>query len=362
MIRELLSSALRPWPILSLRLRGARGEMLRELKIRLPGRYVVQELNVNLRIERDFFGTKPGLKIHWNFRSLFVSFGSQLNFSKASLPIWKPYLGENLIPSFELKYDETSSYELRNQCGQRLEFLFEYVPLVSLARNSFREHFWVFSGFFPVLILCLLGLIPAQRSSRQETLDLSKTQVRLENQHMTKSGVSTTHSKFQNQIRSWNSGRKLPSASAFKKSYEELLRVKETNTQDAGRESADSVRAAWADDLETENFEMSDLNISAQEIQKNLQPYFADLKDCYDDVLIRDSSFQGSPRLILRIDISGKISEIQIQEMDRARASSVQMLKQCFSGVFSKLRIPKPNQEFLVSRRMYLNVGSTSLQ
>jgi len=355
-IRGFLSSILGRWPTLHLSLRGTHGEMLGELKIKTPGSYVVCQLNGGLKIERNFFSLKPGLKVQWNFKSLCVSFASHLSLSNASATIWKPYWDEDLIPSFELKCDERSSYELTNQIGQRLRFSFEYISLANLSKTFFREHFWILSGCFPIFIICLMGLIPAQTPCDYQTIDISKIESSIVTKPLTGSGAATTRSKIQNQIRSWSSGPRLPSADTFKKSYEDLLKIKDTETHTSRRGLRDTVRAAWADDLEAGEIEANDLNISAHEIQKSLQPFFSDLKDCYDDVLIRDSSFHGSPRLILRIGMDGRVSDIQIQEMNRSKAASVQMLKECFLGVLRRAQVPKPNQEFLVSRRMYLNI------
>lgn len=99
--------------------------------------------------------------------------------------------------------------------------------------------------------------------------------------------------------------------------------------------------------------DLPELNISADEIRRALLSKETALQDCYNDVLIRDSSLQGRPQIVLDISQSGAVEAVSINYLT-GRPQSLGELQQCFRKVLRSLRLPPANQAFAVTQTLIL--------
>jgi len=101
------------------------------------------------------------------------------------------------------------------------------------------------------------------------------------------------------------------------------------------------------------------LNLSETQIAKALQPVQASLQNCYDDVLIRDATLRGRPRLLLevgphKITKLGIVRDVEISNF-KAKKESIEQLQACFLKAYQKAKLPPPNQDFLVTYTLVLS-------
>ena len=83
-----------------------------------------------------------------------------------------------------------------------------------------------------------------------------------------------------------------------------------------------------------------------------IQPY---LQDCYDDVLIHDSSIKGRPKLILQIvKNQGTVEDLEITNL-KAKSKSLKSLRRCFLDAYRHAQIPQANQNFYVTYTLVMN-------
>lgn len=102
-----------------------------------------------------------------------------------------------------------------------------------------------------------------------------------------------------------------------------------------------------------------DLNIESQMIAKLLKPSLPKLQDCYDEILLRDSSLTGNPKLWIDFDIHGRVEAVDIENLKSKKKETIRYLSRCFRGVYQNLQLPKkPNQAFSVTRTLILKQRS----
>jgi len=95
------------------------------------------------------------------------------------------------------------------------------------------------------------------------------------------------------------------------------------------------------------------LNLSAQQVSAIIEGVNYRLKECYDDILIRDSSLQGRPQIIIQVAKAGTVENLNLGSI-QGNARSLQALSQCFKGVFQSVKFPQANQAFAVTQTLVL--------
>jgi hypothetical protein len=110
---------------------------------------------------------------------------------------------------------------------------------------------------------------------------------------------------------------------------------------------------SWTLDQDQLELDMKKLNLSNEQILQALQPMLPRLQDCFSEALIRDSSLSGSARLWIHIDLAGKVESLEIEGLT-GKERSRSYLKSCFEEASRKIKLPKPNQAFSITRSLYL--------
>lgn len=95
------------------------------------------------------------------------------------------------------------------------------------------------------------------------------------------------------------------------------------------------------------------LNLSDEEVAKALRSVSAELRECYNQVLIRDTTLKGKPQVVVDINTSGRVSGLQLVGLS-ARDASISQLRSCFLGAYRTVSLRKPNQAFVVTQTMVL--------
>lgn len=96
------------------------------------------------------------------------------------------------------------------------------------------------------------------------------------------------------------------------------------------------------------------LNLSEASLAKSFRQLHPRLKECYDQVLIRDSQLAGQMNLWVDINQKGQVEDIQIQ--GKGSQASFLILQDCFQNVYKRLRLSeKPNQAFRVRQSLFLS-------
>ncbi|MDB5039055.1 MAG: hypothetical protein JWQ35_2583 [Bacteriovoracaceae bacterium] len=137
------------------------------------------------------------------------------------------------------------------------------------------------------------------------------------------------------------------------KNHTVIAKNSPTQLDRAFSEKAGTFKTTWSIDDEIKKSE-NPLNLSDAQVRAALQPAYAKLKECYEDVLIQDSSLKGEPQLRLDVNKAGKVSAVDLSYLN-ARASSLKNLKDCFLRAYQTVQLPKPNRDFQVIHTLVLN-------
>ncbi len=95
------------------------------------------------------------------------------------------------------------------------------------------------------------------------------------------------------------------------------------------------------------------LNLSPQQLNAVFETVNPQLKECYDDVLVRDASLQGRPQVIVQVAQEGSVQNVGIQYL-QGRSAALAMLQDCFQRTFRTVKFPKANQAFAVTQTLVL--------
>lgn len=95
------------------------------------------------------------------------------------------------------------------------------------------------------------------------------------------------------------------------------------------------------------------LNVSEQEIARLLGGVNQQLKECYDDALIQDSSLQGRPQVVISIAKAGNVEDVGLNYV-KGSSKSLSVLTNCFRSTIRKLKFPEANQAFAVTKTIVL--------
>lgn len=96
------------------------------------------------------------------------------------------------------------------------------------------------------------------------------------------------------------------------------------------------------------------LNLSDEEIARALRAVSVDLRECYNQVLIRDTTLKGKPQVILDISEAGRIQTLDLLGLN-AQSSSITQLRACFLKAYEQVLLKKPNQPFVVTQTLVLS-------
>lgn len=110
---------------------------------------------------------------------------------------------------------------------------------------------------------------------------------------------------------------------------------------------------SWGIDDELDAMKKKSLNLTESQVKAALQPAYRHLKECYEDLLIQDSSLKGQPQLKIDIAETGKISGVHLSLIG-AKPQSLKKLQECFLAAYQRVQVPKPNRDFQVVHTLVL--------
>lgn len=277
------------------------------------------------------------------------------------------------------------------QTPQKVKFQWKQIP--SHLQLSFpngeifkievSRHLWKpsFSLVFSVLVIAatclhvLAGSVVTKAAKnslqkvlqkKEETVDISKVEVRVlqgpQPVSQTKGSrpAPSTEARKAKQmarlLRNWGVGKpikhanqKLPETAAdkfFKNEFEK------------NSTAASNQLNAWQLSADDFNFDenLKNLNISPTQIAAALSPVVPRLQECYEEVLLKDSSLSGNPKLWIDINEKGRVETVSIENLRSKKESSVDYLQSCFQKAYRNIRMPtQPNQAFSVTRTLLLS-------
>jgi hypothetical protein len=112
--------------------------------------------------------------------------------------------------------------------------------------------------------------------------------------------------------------------------------------------------ASWQLDIDRDELHDTSLNLTDAEVKKAFEGISAKLKQCYEDVLIFDSTLKGVPLVRLLINVSGSIEDLDFFYL-KSKDESRQALKKCFINAYRSVHFPKkPNRDFEVTHTVVL--------
>lgn len=148
-------------------------------------------------------------------------------------------------------------------------------------------------------------------------------------------------------MKSWGVGKPIANANQVLKPsvYDKAFK-----TSAGGEKNLNS----WSLDSEIDSDQLQKpLNLSDEVVAKALRSVSSELRECYNQVLIRDTTLKGKPQVVVDINLSGRVADLQLVGLT-ARDSSISQLRNCFLGAYRSVSLPKPNQSFVVTQTMVL--------
>lgn len=95
------------------------------------------------------------------------------------------------------------------------------------------------------------------------------------------------------------------------------------------------------------------LNVTAEEVNAAIDKVSFQLKECYDDVLVKDPALQGRPQIMIQVAKAGTVEDLKIHST-QGKPQTLNDLSQCFRSVFQKVKFPAANQDFAVTQTLVL--------
>lgn len=230
--------------------------------------------------------------------------------------------------------------EIAEKTQPRLVFIFQSLQPLTLILGALFLH---------IFLIGWMGTqySPARLKSRpEELLDISKIQVSLSHDISSFDIASSAAHSSRTLLDSWNVGRPISNANqvlkptAFEKAFNKT----------SAKHKSDKL--SW-------NFQESEhetkLNLSEAQIAKALEPIRPKLKDCYDEILIRDPQLEGSPELMIHVNDLGFVHALDIVRL-KAKTESLRQLTTCFLQAYRQASLPKkPNRNFVVTHTLVLS-------
>lgn len=203
-----------------------------------------------------------------------------------------------------------------------------------------------------MLVVAALVLTPSlpERSPMKFSVDLIQS-VKTQNSKTTSRSLSGEETL----LASKNAARRLLQDFKISKKSGMMKAAGATQLDQAfSKKSENKFLKSWSIDQEIENLKENPLNLSDTQVRAALQPVYTKLKECYEDVLIHDSSLKGQPQVRIDVNQAGKIEAVNLAYLD-AKASSLKSLKDCFYRAYQIVQLPKPNRDFQVVHTLVLN-------
>ncbi len=170
------------------------------------------------------------------------------------------------------------------------------------------------------------------------------------------SSRQSTSASISQMISAWDVGRPLRQLQAKK-----ILEPVQAPTQSLEQLSR-SWKTVGTQDLRWEAQDDKPLNLSDEEIAKVFSATIPWIKDCYDEALLKDLSLGGSPQVFVSVDLNGFVKGIDLKGLRSKGRETEQMFKTCLQDVYSRLRLPIPNQAFVIRHRLLLESTFASSQ
>jgi hypothetical protein len=248
------------------------------------------------------------------------------------------------------------STEILLQDGHLLKIVPSYYESFGLKLDS--KLLWSGCVSFVANLLILSFLIFSFRlhGNREiRTSDISKVQAEVAHFVSNRASQTSDNPSLQNQrevrraeqmMKSWGVGKPIAHANKV---------LKPSIYDQAFSKQSGGALNSWAlsTDIDDQKLEKP-LNLSEEEISKALRAVSSELRECYNQVLIRDTELKGKPQLVVDINQSGRVQSVELLGL-RAKDSSLSQLRNCFFAAYRQVALRKPNQSFIVTQTIVLD-------
>lgn len=244
-----------------------------------------------------------------------------------------------------------------NRDGSEIEFQphFERSSFLSGLKWSKKYSNCVGAAIVFHILICIalvssVAVRDEQRLQNHKIADLSKAQVSVVSDFGRFEGPNSSNqiSQASRLLNQWSVRKSIRSA-------DQVLKPQIFDQAFAKSSAGSSKLRSWNIENSIEDSKLQKpLNLTEQEIAEGLRRTNALLRECYNEVLIRDASLKGKPQIILDINEYGKIYTVNVVGL-QAQNDSLAQLKTCFFKAYQTVVFRKPNQAFTVSQTMVLN-------
>lgn len=341
------------WPLSYksvLELRGIRNELLLHKELNTYGSYEYE----------------PGIRFVWSVQGFRLELPPHCELESEGTKIKSPQ-EQNHIHLFWSKIPQSLILKFENGC--RLE----------IQRKNAKQFFpqpirlrlavlclGVFANFGAILV-AYLGALQSMELAQTKLLerqtqvdDLRKIEdvALVRSVHHSKVGTESENSNTTRQLSrlldSWGAGRPIQSAN-------EVLPKERAYAQLRQKLSLSDAKA-WQSEFETSTDNSGQaLNLSDSQIAQAFMPLIPRLKECYDEVLIRDQSLEGKPEIWIDINKNGSVENVKVENLRANKAESILDFKTCLREVYARVQLPQPNQAFSVRYTLILQQTKASL-
>lgn len=95
-------------------------------------------------------------------------------------------------------------------------------------------------------------------------------------------------------------------------------------------------------------------NLSEMQVSEAFERIHSKMRECYEDLLVKDPHLSGQPQLFVDINRAGHVSNLNIRFL-KAQSTSLYYMKSCLMKAFQSLRLPeKPSTDFQVVHTLVL--------
>lgn len=349
------------------------GESIAQTHTFQKGRYRLSGLNTELQSISALELSAPcdeKIEIDWSSKKFELSLSPKVKLIENRKYIWKAE-SEQSPQKVKFEWNQTpSDLQLSFPNGETFK--------IEVSRQLWKPSFSLVFSVLLIAASCLhimagsLVTKAAKNSlqkvlqKKEELIDISKVEVRvLQKQEPTSrskslqpalSAEARKAKQMARLLKNWGVGKpikhanqKLPETAADKFFKSEFT-----------KSSADGPNQlnAWQLSEDDYNFEdnLENLNISPTQIAAALSPVVPRLQECYEEVLLKDSSLSGNPKLWIDINEQGRVENVSIENLRAKKKNSVDYLQNCFQKAYRNIRMPKqPNQAFSVTRTLLLS-------
>jgi hypothetical protein len=206
---------------------------------------------------------------------------------------------------------------------------------------------------FHMLVGALISLTPSTPERKYSKISVELVQPKISSRHVESSQLDPSDDGFG--LRSkLNRTKALLSQFKLKKKPANKGQADSKHEENVFSKRGEAFSKSWSLTKEIMRSDSKPLNLTDAQIQTALQKAYSKLKDCYEDLLIRDSSLQGQPELRIDVNALGKISDVHLFYL-KAKPESLLDLRRCFAKAYAEIQMPKPNQDFQVIHTLVLS-------